>query len=35
MDHWALLMIKDPEEPHLLQATSLQYQLAHAPRSFS
>jgi hypothetical protein len=35
MDHWALLMMKDPEEPHLLQATSLQYQLAHAPRSFS
>src|SRR5215207_7346347 len=23
MDHWALLMIKDPEEPQLLQATSL------------
>jgi hypothetical protein len=23
MDHWALLMMKDPEEPHLFQATSL------------
>jgi hypothetical protein len=35
MDHWALLMMKDPEEPHLLQATSLQHPLAHAPRLFS
>ena len=23
MDHWALLMIKDPEEPHSLQQTPL------------
>ena len=35
MDHWALLMIKDPEDLQLLQATSLQNQLAHAPRLFS
>src|SRR5215212_3868016 len=33
MDHWALLMIKDPEDPHLLQATpfpSISWRTHHA-----